>query len=180
MTIMQKDAFPTPGHDHIGCVETALGRADTLCQSRGARLTELRRTVLAQVWSSHAPVGAYDILQALQERKPGTRIAPPTVYRALDFLIAHGLVHRIESLNAFAGCSQPEHDHSGGFLICGECGVTAEIDDANVSQALRASANRRGFAIERATLELLGRCPACQTPASETPSIETGKREVSS
>src|SRR5215470_19039883 len=97
--------FRTERHDHESCVEMALDRAATLCGERGARLTELRRNVLALVWEGHEPVGAYHILDALRRRHPGA--APPTVYRALEFLGEQGLIHRIESLNAYVGCDRP-------------------------------------------------------------------------
>ena len=96
--------FPEPDHDHDACVSDALTRADEICAERGARLTALRRAVLEIVWASHAPIGAYEILDRLQTARRAdndepARAAPPTVYRALDFLLEHGLAHRIESLN---------------------------------------------------------------------------------
>ena len=102
-------------HDHSHCVHSALSEADVLCAQKGLRLTALRRRVLELVWQSHKPLGAYDILAVLSEQD-GRRAAPPTVYRALDFLLDNGLVHRIASLNAFIGCSHPEHAHQGQFL----------------------------------------------------------------
>ncbi len=108
--------FTSADHDHGHCVATALDAAASLCQRRRARLTPLRRRVLELVWRSHEPQGAYDILDTLGER--GRRAAPPTVYRALDFLLGQGLIHRIESLNAFVGCRDPDTPHAGQFLIC--------------------------------------------------------------
>src|SRR5262249_31814588 len=92
-------SFGQRPHDHQACVAEALDKAALLCDRRGARLTELRLRVLELVWRSHAPVGAYEVLGLLQQRG-GKRAAPPTVYRALDFLLEHGLIHRLESLNA--------------------------------------------------------------------------------
>ena len=99
-------------HDHSQCVDSALADADALCARQGVRLTALRRRVLELVWQSHKPLGAYDILGTLSE-EDGRRAAPPTVYRALDFLMENGLIHRIASLNAFIGCVRPEHSHQG-------------------------------------------------------------------
>jgi Fur family zinc uptake transcriptional regulator len=99
-------------HDHSHCVHSALSEADTLCAQKGLRLTALRRRVLELVWQSHKPLGAYDILAVLSEQD-GRRAAPPTVYRALDFLLENGLVHRISSLNAFVGCVHPGARASG-------------------------------------------------------------------
>src|SRR5919198_1183629 len=121
----RKGGFRSEPHDHGACIETALDRAAALCERRGAQLTPLRREVLRLVWRGHAPVGAYDLLEALRTRKRGA--APPTVYRALDFLIAHGLVHRIETRNAFVGCEHPGEAHAGQFLLCDACGKAAEL-----------------------------------------------------
>lgn len=153
--------FPRAGHDHAGCVATALDAAEARCAERGARLTPLRRRVLEIVWRGHAPVGAYDVLDRLRESGAGSA-APPTVYRALDFLMEHGLVHRIESLNAFIGCNHPDEAHSGQFLICRDCGLVAELDDAEIADVLTSKARALGFAEERATVELRGLCPDCR------------------
>ena len=156
-------AFARASHDHGHCVEDALERADALCAAQGARLTDLRRAVLELIWRGHEPTGAYALLAALRGSHPGA--APPTIYRALDFLAAHGLVHRIESLNAFIGCDHPERPHLSQFLICARCSIAAEIDDPQVSRALTRSASEIGFAVTRQTVELRGLCPACRRAA---------------
>lgn len=153
-------AFPPARHDHAACVAEALDRAERLCAARGERLTELRRQVLQLVWAGHAPQGAYDILDALGRTRG--RVAPPTVYRALDFLQAQGLIHRIESLNAFIGCPIPEARHSGQFFICRACRTAAELDVRAIDRAVDREAGRLGFAIEQRTVELLGLCRACR------------------
>lgn len=157
----QEQPFPRADHDHDSCVTEALAAATRLCQRRGARLTELRRRILALVWRSHAPQGAYAILATLQGQ--GRRAAPPTVYRALEFLLEHGLIHRIESLNAFVGCATPGEPHAGHFLICSGCGASAEVDDRRIGAAVRDSVADTGFKLERQTIELTGLCPDCQT-----------------
>ncbi|HXE16959.1 MAG TPA: Fur family transcriptional regulator [Stellaceae bacterium] len=157
---MKSAAFARAGHDHDHCVEKALDRADALCATQGARLTELRRVVLELVWRGHEPVGAYALLDALKRSHPNA--APPTIYRALDFLAGHGLIHRIESLNAYIGCDHPERPHEGQFLICARCSNAAEIDDPSVARALSKSASGLGFAVTRQTVELSGLCPSCQ------------------
>lgn len=153
-------SFPAPHHDHASCVSHAVEAAEAECRRRGARLTEVRRRVLELVWSSHQPVGAYAVLEALA--REGFCAAPPTVYRALEFLLAHGLVHRIERLNAFVGCSHPGTAHAGQFLLCLGCGAAAELDDSSIDAALAAAAARLGFTAERQTVEIEGRCPACR------------------
>lgn len=151
-------------HDHQRCIDEAIDRAASLCEERGARFTPLRRRVLEIVWRAHAPIGAYEILQAL----PGTgrAAAPPTVYRALEFLLEHGLVHRLDSLNAFMGCAHPERRHVSEFLICTGCERVAELDDARLVSAVEASAGAAGFAVRRLTIELQGLCAACAAEAA--------------
>ena len=93
----------------------------------------------------------------------GRRAAPPTVYRALDFLLENSLVHRIASLNAFMGCSHPEHAHQGQFLICRQCHVAIELEQASISDAIVASANDVGFSVETQTVEVVGLCGTCRS-----------------
>lgn len=149
-------------HDHSHCVHSALAEADALCARQGLRLTALRRRVLELVWQSHKPLGAYDILAVLSEQD-GRRAAPPTVYRALDFLLENSLVHRIASLNAFMGCSHPGHAHQGQFLICRQCHVAIELEQASISDAIVASANDVGFSVETQTVEVVGLCGTCRS-----------------
>ncbi len=152
--------FQPPDHDHQSCREEAAARASALCKERGARLTTLRRSVLEFVWAGHKPMGAYDILERLRGERGA--VAPPTVYRALDFLLAHGLVHRIESLNAYVGCPHPDGAHGGQFLICSGCGAAAEMNDAAIDGAIQASAEDVGFTVGRRTIEVEGLCADCQ------------------
>jgi Fur family zinc uptake transcriptional regulator len=145
--------------------ERALHEAEKACLRRGAQLTPLRRQVLALVLDAEAPVGAYALLDRLKASRPGA--APPTVYRALDFLLEHGLIHKVERLNAYIGCADAghglghEHDHPHQFLICRRCGATAEIADHAVAHAIEAAARRAGFAIAEATVEIEGTCARC-------------------
>jgi len=160
-----RPAFVAPRHNHESCVDAAIERASTLCVKRGARLTDLRREVLTLVWQGHEPVGAYDILDALRRRHPGA--APPTVYRALEFLIAEGLIHRIESLNAYVGCSHPDEPHVSQFLICERCNATAELGDPAIAAAVARRAAAQGFAVARQTIEVRGLCPNCRKAQGE-------------
>ena len=158
-----KPGFAKPGHNHDSCVADAVTAADALCHANGTRLTALRRRVLELVWASHQPIGAYALLDAL--RQEGMASAPPTVYRALDFLLENGLVHRIESLNAFVGCAHPGNAHRGLFLICTSCRNATEIEDARIARALAGAASDRGFSVEHATVEVAGICPNCARAA---------------
>ena len=146
--------------DHRRCIESALDGAASVCQSRGVRLTDLRRRVLELVWGGHRPLGAYELLETLRRERRGA--APPTVYRALDFLCEQGLVHRIESLNSFVGCASPGNSHICQFLICRGCGVAAEISDGRIEEAIGNSAAEAGFAVLRRTIEVEGLCLHCQ------------------
>jgi Fur family zinc uptake transcriptional regulator len=147
-------------HDHRRCVATALSKADAACSAAGRRLTPLRRRVLELVWGSHTPVKAYDLLATLGRER--AQAAPPTVYRALDFLQEAGLVHRIASLNAFVGCGEPGGAHAGQFLICERCGTVAELVAPTLSRTIAASAARLGFAVSRETIEIEGVCADCR------------------
>jgi Fur family zinc uptake transcriptional regulator len=160
----QKAGTGRARHDHQLCIDDALDRAEAICAERGARLTPIRRRVLEIVWRGHRPTGAYAILEALRGRKRAA--APPTVYRALDFLIGQGLVHRLESLNAYVGCPQPGAGHASQFLICTGCGEVTELGDANIATAARRRAATAGFAVDRLTIELAGRCPDCLARAA--------------
>lgn len=151
--------FPMEDHDHDRCVDAALEKAEVLCSARGARLTALRREVLSILWSSHAPMGAYDVLAKLNE--DGRRAAPMTVYRAIDFLMEQGLVHRLASRNAFVGCENPDAPHSGQFLICKRCGRVAELDEGDIGKAIVRSAARAGFDVAIPVVEVEGFCPDC-------------------
>ncbi|MDX1403089.1 MAG: Fur family transcriptional regulator [Woeseiaceae bacterium] len=151
--------FPDEAHDHDSCVAEAMATAVRICRERGLRLTRQRRRVLELVWNSHKPIGAYEILDRLN--RDGARVAPPTVYRALEFLIEAELVHRLDSLNAFVGCPDPANPHSRQFLICRECRSVAELEDSDIDQLVRQSAARLGFEALEQTLEIEGVCRNC-------------------
>jgi Fe2+/Zn2+ uptake regulation proteins len=151
--------FKKPKHDHERCIDHALKEAESVCGKRGQRLTKLRRRVLELVWCRHEPAKAYDILDEL--RQDYRRAAPPTVYRALDFLLNEGLIHRINSLNAFVGCGNPKMSHSGQFMICRQCHTVAEINDPEITRMLARKAKRIGFRAARQSIEIEGLCPGC-------------------
>ncbi len=154
-------------HNHQHCINDALDTAATLCKNSGARLTPLRRQVLQLVWGSHKPLGAYALMDLLKQAqsKQGSQtktVAPPTIYRALDFLLEQGLVHRINSLNAFIGCCEPGQNHSGQFFICSSCENTEEIISSQLATAIGSSAKQAGFTVEQEIIEIVGLCPNCQ------------------
>lgn len=158
-------AFKAITHDHQLCVDEAIEVATRICAERNMRFTKIRERVLTLVWSGHQPIGAYAILEALKARYP--RAAPPTVYRALDFLIEIGLIHRIESMNAFVGCTHPDERHTGQFLICESCGAAAELDDPKIIDAVKRTARDMGFLAQRQMIEVTGLCPDCRPIGAE-------------
>jgi Fur family zinc uptake transcriptional regulator len=157
--------FPSERHDHSACIDSALARAKAVCHEQGGRLTPQRQQVLELVWQEHKPVGAYELLERLREN--GVKAAPPTIYRALEFLMAHGLIHRIQSLNAYTGCTAPGTPHHGQFLVCSQCHRVAELDEPSINGELNKSARRLGFEIERQTVEICGLCPLCKDAQHE-------------
>ena len=162
--VRNPDCFGAAEHDHDRCIAAAMATAIRVCKRRGVRLTALRQRVLELVWSSHKPLGAYAILEVLHA--DGRSAAPPTVYRALEFLQGQGLVHRIASLNAFVGCSDPLDLHAGQFLICRNCGCAAELNDRNIETTICNSAHHLGFFVQHQIIEVIGLCPHCYSATS--------------
>lgn len=154
----------------IPTTEAKLAHAATLCESRGIRLTELRRLVLGLILDANAPIGAYDLLERLRAHRGAA--APPTIYRALDFLLEQGFVHRIERLSAFVGCIEAHdhghdhHHHAAQFLICRSCGQATEIEDHALAHALAHAAEVVGFKVTGATIEAEGTCAKCRAQAA--------------
>jgi Fur family zinc uptake transcriptional regulator len=155
-------AFPAPDHDHDRCSSDAMAIAESICGERGQRLTPIRRRVLAALLDSHRPLGAYEIIDRLAPRGP--RPAPITAYRALDFLRENGLVHRIESRNAFIACV---HNHAAGelvvFLICERCSAVGEASSAEVATTLASAARAAGFTPRSPVIEISGVCSHCRS-----------------
>tara|TARA_R110001583_G_scaffold22238_1_gene83542 strand:+ start:16208 stop:16702 length:495 start_codon:yes stop_codon:yes gene_type:complete len=159
----QNMQFISEEHDHQHCIVTALADAEQLCLQRKQRFTALRKRVFELVWQQHKPIRAYEVLSRLQQ---DGRAAPPTVYRALDFLLELGLIHRIESLNAYVGCSTPGQKHTEQFLICTRCDAFTELNSALINKAINESATQSGFKIKQQMIEITGICPNCQTEES--------------
>ncbi len=158
---LRRAVFPAPDHDHERCTSDAITYAEEHCAARAQRLTPIRRQVLEALLESHKPLGAYEIIDRLTEKNG--RTAPITAYRALDFLRDNGLVHRIESRNAFVACV---HNHGGGdpvvFLICERCGAVGEAPGGTVAQAIKASSHAAGFAPKSQLIEIVGICSHCR------------------
>jgi Fur family zinc uptake transcriptional regulator len=156
-------------HDHQRCVSKALRAADEVCAERGLRLTPTRKRVLELVWTRHAPIGAYDILGQLS--KEGRQDAPPTVYRALSFLMDAGLIHRIDTLNAYLACETPKHLHAAQFLVCRSCRAVTELGDPAIARLLAQRVKAAGFTADAHDLEIKGLCDTCRGGAAATSSL---------
>lgn len=143
--------------------QALLAQIEQACAKRGLRLTALRRRVMELILAQPKPVKAYDLLDQIRQERGGA--APPTVYRALDFLLEHGFIHKLESINAFIGCDHLHGDgecgHQPPFLICDSCAVTVELDDSRAAEVLAKEARRLGFTPQAQTLEIHGLCARC-------------------
>ncbi|MFT6086245.1 MAG: Fur family zinc uptake transcriptional regulator [Glaciecola sp.] len=140
--------------------QSLLVKAKSYCKDKGARLTPLRERVYEILLSQDSAIGAYDLLDEL--RKTEDNAKPPTVYRALDFFLGLGLVHKVESTNAFMACHHFGSSHPVQFLICDTCGDVQEIQSAGVKETLEAQAEQNAFVILRQTIEAHGVCQKCQ------------------
>lgn len=145
--------------EHRSCIEKALHQAELICQHKGLRFTNIRRRVLEIIWGSHDPAKAYDILDKLRHEEASAQ--PPTVYRALDFLLQNGIIHKLKSLNSFVGCYHPLKHNQCYFLICGVCGEIQECCNSSLTQAIVGTANKNKFNPRHTTLEIEGQCKDC-------------------
>jgi Fur family zinc uptake transcriptional regulator len=149
---------------HHGVIDRAehIAEAERRCSAASASLTPLRRRVLELLLDQHGPAKAYDLLPLIDSEK---QTKPPTIYRALDFLVRMGLAHRIESLNAFVACDVGACSRSTIFLICEKCGGAEEFDAGHALIDLADAAKKDGFTISRTMIEASGVCGACQAAA---------------
>ena len=147
-------------HNHNECVSEALGTAEHLCVQRGVQLTPIRHKVLELIWESHKAVKAYELLDRLKPLQQAAK--PATIYRALDFLIEQGLIHRVESLNAFVGCRCSGHQHEQLLLICKHCQEVDERSAPDVMLALSQELKQAGFRVHSKAIEVHGVCAKCR------------------
>ncbi|RXR05392.1 transcriptional repressor [Pseudoxanthomonas composti] len=152
----------TDPHHHVDSAEAFVRAVERACTERGLRLTPIRLRVLQLIADAGKPVKAYDLLDMVRQSKGAGADAPPTVYRALDFLMANGFVHKLESVNAFVACHHPNSAaHSVPFLICDQCHSAVELEDREVVDQLEARAKALGFKPQAQTLEVHGLCARC-------------------
>lgn len=156
------------GHEHgqtrAPSPEAALALAEEYCRERGEKLTPIRRKVLELLLTSGRATKAYSLLDDMRQIHPGS--APPTVYRALDFLLSAGLVHRIESINAFTVCHDLTQCQHGILVVCQQCGNVTELHQPKLRQALVAQIEDAGYRLASDEIELKGLCAACQAAES--------------
>lgn len=143
--------------DHV---DEQLSLAESLCADRGRRLTPIRRKVLELMLRHGRSLKAYELLEAMRAVHPGA--APPTVYRALDFLMEEGLIHRLDAVNAWTAC----HDAAGAphdlLVVCTGCGAVSEVSDPAMSRQLAERVAQTGFALATHETEIRALCPQCQ------------------
>ncbi|MFM0038043.1 Fur family transcriptional regulator [Paraburkholderia strydomiana] len=157
-----------PAHAHADSQEAALTLADEYCRERGEKLTPIRRKVLELLLNSGRATKAYSLLDEMRQIHPGS--APPTVYRALDFLLSAGLVHRIESINAFTVCHDLTQCQHGILVVCQQCGSVTELHQPKLRQALVAQIQDAGYRLASDEIELKGLCAACQAAEASSAS----------
>jgi Fur family zinc uptake transcriptional regulator len=155
----ERDPCTDPSH-HVHDAKDYLRAVEQACASRSLRLTPLRAQVLGLVAAAGKPVKAYDLLDLMKSESGST--APPTVYRALDFLLEQGFIHRLASVNAFVSCHHPQVRHSVPFLICDKCQNAIELEDERIVELLDTQAKALGFTPRAQTLEVHGLCASCQ------------------
>ena len=165
MTLHAQPDLHALEHNHGDCVSIALGVAEHLCLERGVQLTPIRHQVLALIWESHKAVKAYELLDRLKPLQPAAK--PATVYRALDFLIEQGLIHRVESLNAFVGCRCSGQQHEQLLLICKQCDEVDERSAPDVMSALSQEFQQAGFTVHSKAIEVHGICAKCRMAADK-------------
>jgi len=159
---MNENPHHTPStteHDHNQCIQNAISTAERLCNKRGVQLTPIRHKILELIWNSHKAIKAYDLLDQIRPINDAAK--PSTVYRALDFLLEQGLIHRVESLNAFVGCHSSGTRHDQLLLICTACHNVEERSAPDVFRALDDEMQNAMFAPQRKTIEIHGLCKDC-------------------
>ncbi len=135
---------------------------EQICATRGVRLTSQRKQVFQLICASPKASSAYELLEQLKVTEPQAK--PPTVYRALDFLLEQGFIHRVESTNSFIQCcSCNAHKHYSHLLICDKCSNVIELQDDSLVALLASNAEKHGFTITNHVLESHGICQSCSS-----------------
>ncbi len=155
---VHEEACTDPSH-HVHNRKDYIHAVENACDQRGLRLTPIRAQVLELIAAAGKPIKAYDLLDQMKGKVGAS--APPTVYRALDFLLENGFIHRLSSVNAFVSCHHPQVKHTVPFLICDCCHIAIELEDEAVPALLEQHAHRLGFKPRAQSLEVHGICAQC-------------------
>ena len=145
--------------NHKICIDSALSEAEKICHQKNIRLTEIRKTILKIIWQSHKATKAYDILDQISGMNFSAK--PPTVYRALDFLLENGFIHKINSLNSYIGCPNPLQNEQCYFIICSSCDEIEECSDKGITNAIESVMNKNKFSHKNIAIEINGTCNNC-------------------
>ncbi|MDR2669799.1 MAG: transcriptional repressor [Desulfovibrio sp.] len=143
----------------VDTVQECLAEAERRCLRRGARLTDLRRSIFEILLTARKPVKAYDIIEYMRDR--GQRLTPASIYRTLEFLLEHGLAHRVNALNAYVPCTGPHEEQALLLFVCSECRETTEIDDSVLYDAVRSRLDGLGISLRDGCIEIQGTCRNC-------------------
>lgn len=141
-------------------IDLHISKAKVFCEKKGARFTSLREKVYALLLAQEGAIGAYELLDTLKLTEANAK--PATVYRTLDFLLEFGLVHKLESTNAFVACHHFDCNHPVQFLICDKCGEVQEIQSSGLKERLDKQAQSVGFVVIKQTIEAHGLCATCR------------------
>lgn len=146
-------------HKHNRCIKNAMDKAEQVCREKSIRLTPIRRKVLELIWQSHKPIKAYDLLAKLSTNEHIEK--PPTVYRALDFLLDNHLIHKIESSNAYIGCEVDHNQLDSKFFVCDQCEEVKELSEPKLDKTLQEASKKLGFVTNQTKIEIHGTCARC-------------------
>ena len=138
-----------------------LSQAEKICLQRNVRLTPQRLEVLRLMAEQNTAISAYDLLDLLRVSEPQAK--PPTIYRALDFLLEQGFIHRVESNNSYVVCHHfEEPQHTSAMLICDRCGTVSEQHAQGVETVLQLLSEQSGFSLRNSVIEAHGLCAGCK------------------
>ncbi len=157
-----KITFPSPDKQDGKRFTQMMERAEAAFEQKELRFTKLRQQVYGEIAATHSSIGAYEILARMADK--GTRVAPISIYRAIDALLDAGVIHRLESKNAFFACRRADHTSTGRrpiFLSCEVCGAVGEVDGQDIFDLTDERARSAGFTPKVKFVEISGTCPRC-------------------
>ncbi len=166
-TLSRIDDTIMPSTSSPSTIAEQISTAHELCAQRGQRLTPIRQKVLEILLRESRSLKAYEMLDRIRSVHPGA--APPTVYRALDFLVEQGLIHRLDAINAWTACMDAAGEPHDILVVCTECGKVAELSAPALSRQLAQKVSDAGFVLSGHETELRALCAACLAAGSTPP-----------